>query len=520
MAHRRSAPAGAGCTAPGICLLVLLAATGPAAAGGLYVPGNGASALGRAGAVVARADDPSALYYNPAGFAVHEGTLLHIGVNFLAYSLIFQREGVYEPVGDNTRLPYQGQPYAEVRDASRPTIGIGPLQAIPLIALSTDLGVPRRWRFGFGIFAPHGFPDRDFTADYVFEAPGQPPPPQRYDVMNQQAIIALPSVALAYSPTERLHLGLRLSWGVGEVRGSAYTWGFRNFEEWVARDAMFDIATRDYFIPAFGLGLLYRPTGNLELGASYSSAVQYRGKGTATILLGSDLGLNGIQDVLEPVLDRPRCDGGGTVVALKMCLDLDLAQWAAVGVRWVARRGASERADLELDLVWENWASASDFDLVVDGRSSLTGRYLEPAVLRHQLRDVLSVRTGGSYTVPVAPRRALVLRAGVAHDTAAADLGWTRLDVDSAARTTVTAGLTVKLGTTALDLGVGGVFEPARTVEACNPSVERRGCADGRDGPSPIQPLQPASTQEISPFNGGTYTSGYFLASIGLTVAL
>ena len=55
--------------------LVLLAVFSPAAAqaAGFGIYEQGARAMGTAGAFTARADDPSAIYFNPAGLAHLEG---------------------------------------------------------------------------------------------------------------------------------------------------------------------------------------------------------------------------------------------------------------------------------------------------------------------------------------------------------------------------------------------------------------------------------------------------------------
>ena len=62
-------------------LLVLAAsvAAAPALASGLVREDEGPAAAAQAGAFVARADDPSAVYYNPAGIAQLEGSRLMIG---------------------------------------------------------------------------------------------------------------------------------------------------------------------------------------------------------------------------------------------------------------------------------------------------------------------------------------------------------------------------------------------------------------------------------------------------------
>lgn len=499
----------------------------PARAGGMFVPGLGPQAMGRAGAFVARADDPSALHHNPAGLAGVSGTVLQLGASFLDLSLTYRRAGAHEPAPGQD-LAYEGEPYAAVRDQSRPGVGLGPLQAVPLLAMTTGAGPDHALgglRVAVGVMAPNAYANRSFAADYELEAEDVPPPPQRYDVMEQEALVVLPSVALAYRVGEDLDVGVRASWGLARMKASSYVWGIRNYEEWVARDGLFTLDVGDDFVPAWGAGVLYRPAPWLELGAAYASALHVDAQGTGTVALGSGLGLGPVREEIMPDNDNPRCAPGGTADALRTCLRLDLPQTATVGARWVLRDAAgAERADIELDLRWEDWSAASDYRIIVDGRSTLLFARLEDVVVRHGLQDVLSVRLGGSYSLPAMGGR-LVVRGGLAHDTAAAPESWQRLDVDGAARTTLAAGLAYETRSMRVDLAGGAVLEGERTVAACNPDVGNPGCPPGsgdapvaeRTGPDPLQPLREADEQQQSPFNAGTYSSHYVLLGLGIT---
>ena len=52
-------------------------------AAGFHIHEQGAKAMGMANAFVAQADDPSALFYNPAGIAFQEGTQISLGVTVI-----------------------------------------------------------------------------------------------------------------------------------------------------------------------------------------------------------------------------------------------------------------------------------------------------------------------------------------------------------------------------------------------------------------------------------------------------
>lgn len=505
-----------------------LSTIGVANAGGLYIPGVGPQGQARAGAMVAKADDPSALYYNPAGFAVQEGTVITFGMNFVNYDVSFTRSGVYE-APQTDPLSYEGDAYREVSDDSTPAIGFGGFQGIPLISVSTDLGLGiEGLRFGAGVFAPAGFPERDFAADYNFEEADVPPPPQRYDVMSQEAASVLPSIAVAYSVTPQIHVGARVTWGIASLEAESYVWGIQNHEEWVSRDGVFTVDVADNFVPSAGLGVLYQATPNIEIGAAWNSPMKIDAKGTGTSSIGSDLGIGDEMEFIVPVDDQfALCAPGGTADALKACVTTTLPMTATLGGRYILRDAAgNERGDVELDLRWENWKAGSDIDVIVDGQSGITGLVLNESTIRHGFKDVFSARLGGHYAV-IAGANPLLVRAGIAHDTAAAPNTWTRVDMDGAARTTIAGGLAYTVaGKWRIDAGGGIILEGDRTVDnTCNPTNMDPGCdgngletpVDDREFPDPIQPLEGQLNQKQNPYNAGDYSSGYLLFSLGVT---
>lgn len=517
-----------------VWLSLIALTTSSAHAGGIFVPGTGPSAQARAGAFVAKSDDPTALAHNPAGFAKTTGTVVYVGFNLIDFNLDYTRAGQYED-------PHTVEDFPTVSDDTSPSLGIAGFQAVPLIAVATDLGMPELpVRFAAGIYAPQGFPGRDFD-----DSVGGDHAPQRYDVMNQEAVTALPSLAVAYRPIPQLDIGVRASWGIAELKAKTSVWGIRNYEENKEKDGVFTVDVSDGFVPAWGAGVLYRPTEFLEVGAAYSSALHVRARGTGTAALGSELGVGDTPERILPQNDPQYalCDPNGTMLALAACVDIDLPQTATVGVRYVMRDAAgNEKADVELDVRWEDWDSkcdlpedqmilgettrnCSDHYVIVDAVSELTGFVLQPSLIKHGMKDVYSIRLGGSYQVV----EDVKVSGGLAHDTESAKLEVNRVDMDGAPRTTIAVGVAYTFGNYRIDFGGGYVYEPERVVEQCKPptgpTVADPGCASGggetpikeREAPDPIQPLTDISLQFESPFNAGTYNSSYLLLNLGFT---
>jgi len=64
-------------------LLVLLFTASTSFAAGFRLPEAGAKAMGMGFAFTAQADDPSAIYFNPAGLTQLQGTNLMLGVTYV-----------------------------------------------------------------------------------------------------------------------------------------------------------------------------------------------------------------------------------------------------------------------------------------------------------------------------------------------------------------------------------------------------------------------------------------------------
>lgn len=504
-----------------------LAAPSVAHAGGLTLPGFGPVSIGRAGAAVAAIDDPSALAVNPAGLAGLHGTHVHLGLALVDYHLTFDRDGTYDDVQGRTD-PWEGQPFAPISDASTPPIGVGPYQIVPVVAVASDVGRSvKGLTVAAGVFAPTAYPTRSLGADYVLEDPATPPPPSRYDTVEQKAAVVLPSVAVAYRARPELDLGARFSAGFATIDATTYVWGLDNFDEWAGQDARFHVDAQDSFVPAFGLGAKYRPTADLELGLSWSSAIPIRAKGTGSSQPGSGNEVFGMPVTVIPVPDAEAlCGPGGSPEALTACVDFDLPMQTQLGARWAFRDGLGrEVADVELDVAWERWSAASDYDIQIDGIAAVAvgpppiGLTLQPTVIRHNFQDTFGVRLGGSWQRDAGPGR-LTLRGGAAYDTAAAKKNWERVDIDGAARSMVTVGASYALKKMRFDLGGGVVLEPARSQgTTCNPPNDTVGCDGGTaaTGPDPIQPTKDPTAQTQSPFAAGSYESGYTVLMLGAT---
>jgi long-subunit fatty acid transport protein len=514
-------------------------------AGGLYLPGSGAISTSRAGAAVASTDNGEAIGLNPAGLAKTEGTTITISMAIINYAMTFQRRGTYDQIPD-VDLPYEGQPYPLVEEASNPALAIGGFQPIPVVAVTSDLGgaVPNL-RAGFGIYAPNSYPFRELCTRqsdgscklYAFnQDPNELPSPARYDIVSREALLFMPTLAASYRVMPNFDVGARFGWGISSVQSAVHVWSSPgNVEEDVGGDGLFEVEGSDNFVPSYGIGLAYRVSPAIELAANYNSEIRIAAKGTANTTLGPRSGSSGIEVMVVPIPDEfAQCEKGGVVGAFKACVNAELPRSAHLGGRYkFLGATGEERGDIELNVGWENWGAdaSTDYRVIIDSEivaATGGGFSLKQNLVRHGFQDVFNARLGGSWRFPMGDNT-LIARGGVGHDTAAAKKGWMRADVDGAARTTITAGAGFKTGRFQIDAGFGVVLEgDVDNPGTCNPTSpipNELGCngdgvqdpIDEREGPDPINPLVVPDQQLQAPVNQGVFESRYLLLMLGAT---
>lgn len=515
-----------------------------AQAGGLFLPGSGAVSTSRAGAAVTSADDGEALSINPAGFAKSKGTTITLSMAIISYAMEFTRRGTYDQLPAEA-LPYEGQAYPTVENDPKLALGVGSFQPVPVFAVSTDLGgaVPNL-RLAVGLFAPNAYPFRDMCTKgpggckkYAFNGDANvAPAPARYDIVKQEAAVILPSIAVSYRILPTLDVGARFSAGRANLKSTVTIWGNpANTVEYVKEDALFSVDATDSFVPAFGLGVTFRPTPLIEVGAAYNSAASISAKGNATSEVGPGVGLNGQPITIGPSEDV-RCAPGGTIEKQKVCIELELPMNATVGGRYkFLGADGKQKGDVELNLGWENWSSdrATNYRIVADAQIYLNGTpnlAIKDNIVPHGFKDTFSARVGGSYDIPVNDA-AITLRGGVGYDTQAAKTGWLRADIDGAARTTIALGAGYKAKRFKVDIGGGVILEGSNSnAGECNPTEKDKtklGCngdgvehpvgSDDRQGPDPINPILVPNAQIEAPTNKGTFSSHYVMFMLGFS---
>lgn len=301
------------------CLVAGVSASGA----GFSIFEQGAKASGMAGAFVATADDPSAIFYNPAGIAQQRQLTVLAGATFINFSNEFTgdpnseytsgAEGKYDrhtfvppnvygilPIGDNLTIGFGSFSAWGLRtDWADPWIGRFVSKDADLKTMSVQPTIA--WQTTDGKFAVGG--GVEYRRARV--------------ILNQN--LALPFV----NPfTGRVS-------DIGNAR--------------LASDYGDDIG--------YNVGILFKPTDRIRFGASYRSEM--------------DMDLEGKADFTQISTGNPQLDGAVAATFPKddtISTTFPFPAGAAVGVAF----SPTERVDVELDITHMTWSRFEALSVVFD----------------------------------------------------------------------------------------------------------------------------------------------------------
>jgi long-chain fatty acid transport protein len=527
------------------------------------IPDNGSEQMARGGAWLARASDPLATMFNPAGLA-GQPTRVTIQNSLIFEHTCFTR---VRAMGDTTNDPLAAPGGAFPRVCNDVAPSVNPQIGVTL-RLTDRLGL------GLLVIGPSAAGDKTFP-DFVNDANGQPQAaPNRYLLVQQSGIIVFPTVGLGYEIIDNLRVGASFSWGISRLKLTTATLSLNADNTTPAgNDTRATLQVHDYFVPAFNLGALWSATPELDVAGWYkwSDAIRARGDvGTAAgyyqreNALGNDRNVRYGDTIYQDCgtgLPTTACAGGQNAT-LKLVIPME----AKVGVRYHKPRamktryeGAAtpeqeeeERAafraaqrtrdplatdvfDVEADFTWAN-NSAADVIQVrfpgdATGKGSLpvagvAGGEIPPnADQRRGFKDVVGVRVGGDYNV--LPDQ-LALRGGAFFETSAADPALQALDFVGSTRFGLALGGTyrVRFGegekTSALEImaGYSHVFfaEQSRTDPNASgaPGIAGTSC-DAGTPKSPSECVDGSARYRTKwPVNLGTITNSVNVINVGL----
>lgn len=404
-------------------LMAFLLAPALARAGGMFLPGRGTRALGRAGSFVAGADDLEAVYYNPAGLADafkpggHVSALLDMG-------LVFQRV-------DYTRVDSGGVTRPEVRSD-------GQLMPLPFAGVGYHPdALGGRLSFAFAVFTP-------WTGLPRYPDDG----PQRYSLVSLAGTaMAVAELAFAVRITPELYFGAGFQNLFLSLDNRTVLAGCTQLNcapEDPRFDALTQVKAASWFTPSGNLGLTYAHR-YVRAAASLQLPYWVRASGTVRTRLPSD-----------PQFDGAVVVGDGIDVRFNLPLVL------RVGVE--GRPAPWARVELGFD--WERWSTQRSFEFAPRGvyidHVLGVGRYdLRPMSLDRAMRDTFAVHLGGELSFF---HRMFTVRAGYLYETSAVPDATLSVLTPDGDKHLLSLGGALQLGPVRLDLAYGHFFQPERVI--------------------------------------------------------
>ncbi|HEY0783292.1 MAG TPA: outer membrane protein transport protein [Thermoanaerobaculia bacterium] len=330
----------------GLSCIGLLLAGGPAAASGFGLFQHDGRGVGQVGALTARAPDPSAVTYNPAGITALEGLQLEIGVDF-----------------NNATNEYMS--------ATAGTIEAHHVINFPPNLYLTYKPKASRWSFGVGIDAPFWYTE---NWDPVF-FPGR--------FLNRRFELSLFELhpVVAYDLGDGWSVGGGVRYDYGTMRQ-----GDNLFVTALAGGSPLQpvpvevVRGEDGKVDAFAYDLAAQYRTNVwGWGATYRSASRLSGTGDATYEP---------RDVpIDPTI-RAQIATLATSGTARQSFDLP---WELRSGVWIA---PYPELRLELDVAYQNWSSIPDTRIVYDPSPSLPQGGAQARITPRDWKNTTSLRLG------------------------------------------------------------------------------------------------------------------------------
>jgi long-chain fatty acid transport protein len=225
----------------GGAIALLLGLSGEALAGGLALTEHGAAATGKANAFAGEANDPSALFYNPAGITQLPGTQVMIGASIIYLDSTFRSS----TTGESTQLQDQ-------------------FPIVPHLYITHRFkGLDERLSVGLGIFTPFGI-----IIDWPDNWQG------RYASTDAKLRVTIYQPTVAFQATKELSLaaGLRIA---DVAAGFERKFGAAPFE---SKLRVHDLTANPI---GWNVGLLYHVTDTTSVGLQFMSELQAKLNGSA-----------------------------------------------------------------------------------------------------------------------------------------------------------------------------------------------------------------------------------------------
>jgi long-chain fatty acid transport protein len=404
--------------------LVLMLAASTSFAAGFRLPEAGVKAMGMGFAFTAQADDPSAIYFNPAGLTQLKGKNVMIGGTY-----VYEKGGEFigtTPVDDYTTG------FTTVKTERQKTLHF----FIPNMYLTSSPG--NGVSYGIGVFAPFGL-GQEYRGlnDSIF----------RNQITKIDLMTVVVNPTIAFDIDEKLSVGFGIDYMYGTATLGKTPWSpsyggnLYNLELEGSGDAW-----------GYNFGLLLKPTKNLRIGANYRSPFELDIK-------EGDVKLSGINTTGVAALGGASVSqtffGGATTFETKGKAVVRLPATFALGVSYTM-----DRLTVTADADWTFWHSYKNLPITIRNPNPV----LPSTVATKQWKNVCALRLGAEYRVT----DPLALRAGFVYDPTPVPAETMGPELPDANRLNYMVGVGYKIGPWTIDGAAMYIDKKDRTVNNQN----------------------------------------------------
>jgi len=391
-------------------LLALLFSAGTSFASGFRLPEAGVKAMGMGFAFTAQADDPSAIYFNPAGLTQLEGNNLMVGGTF-----------VNENGGE-----FRGTTPVDNVAASKSETQKTLYFLIPN-AYYTHTNKSTGFAFGVGIFAPFGlgqeYEDRNTS---IFR--------NQITKIDLQTIVVNPTVAFKVGDALSVGAGIDFMYGKAKLAKTPWSPTLGN---------VYNLELEgDGTAWGYNFGLLLKPSRNFRVGANFRSPFTLEIK-------DGDVDITNIAAAVRPVFDPTN---PSATFRTKATTTISMPATFAFGAAYTMGK-----LTMEADADWTFWSSYNSLPIdMKDNRGAL----LPDTNAAKNWQDVCAVRVGAEYRVT----DPFALRAGFVYDPTPVPAATMGPELPDATRLNYMVGAGYKVSAWTIDLAVMYIDKKDRMV--------------------------------------------------------
>jgi len=396
-------------------LLVLLFTASTSFAAGFRLPEAGAKAMGMGFAFTAQADDPSAIYFNPAGLTQLKGTNLMLGVTYV-------RENGGEFTG-TTPVDDFTTGFTTVKNETQKSLDF----FIPnlYVTRTTNDGYIS---YGVGVFTPFGLgQEYENKSTSIFR--------NQITKIDLQTIVVNPTIA--FKVNDMLSFGFGVDWMYGKAILEKTPWSpllIPGGQNGNAFDLKLD---GDGDAWGYNFGVLLKPTENFRIGANYRSPFNLKIK-------DGDVTVSNV---------NPGAAGSAAANGTKASVTVAMPATFALGASYTMGR-----LTVNADADWTFWHSYSSLPINFESNA------LPDSNAPKNWKDVIAGRFGAEYRVT----DPLALRVGFAYDPSPVPSETMGPELPDADRLNYMIGVGYKIGPVTIDVAGMYVDKFDRTVNNQN----------------------------------------------------